>query len=613
MYSDIVMYIMIADIIAILYFVCFNLLSGKRKLIHWLFAAQAFSLVIWQIAIIAMKLVDPDNTRALFLCDAFSNIGAAYIPVVMVLLSHTYTKGWSKIPKKYLLLTIPPFITILMVFTNPWHHLYYKVFAIKASDIVFGPYMLFSGAFSYFCLLWALVMILRYCLQSSHRHYMTQSILVFISILVPTAVNFLATFQVLKLSIAATPLAFLVTVICQGGAIYYFDFLNIEPLALERVLDSISDGYVVVDGNRCVVSYNKPFSDVFAPRYDLHPGTGLKERANKQPEANEGIIYNLLTSIESAAASFGVISYEQPILDEQGMSYYVVEVTPLVVGEEIYGYIAMFKDVTRLREAMRREQDSMGREMERERLASLGQMIGGISHNLKTPIMSVSGSVGMLERLSDEYRLSVGDPEVTLEDHEEIYQEMRDWLGKIKTCCAYMSDIITSVKGLAANMSTSEDGEIDIEELFKRVLLLMQHEAKRWHCTITFDNQVPDGVHIQGDINNLVQVINNLVGNAIDAMSSGGGGDIKVTAELQTDQIVLCVADEGPGVPPETRKKLFKEMHTSKGAKGTGLGLYISSALVHGKFGGDLWLADTERGARFCLSIPLEKPETDEK
>ena len=76
--------------------------------------------------------------------------------------------------------------------------------------------------------------------------------------------------------------------------------------------------------------------------------------------------------------------------------------------------------------------------MERERLASLGQLIGGIAHNLKTPIMSISGAAEGLTDLVKEYDSSIGDPEVTNDDHHDIAKDMREWIEKIKTYTAYM-------------------------------------------------------------------------------------------------------------------------------------------------------------------------------
>lgn len=612
MYADYVMYIMIADIFAIMAFVIFNLVKRKTALIHRLFMGLAGAFVIWQIAIIAMKFAEPDDERTLFLLDAVSNIGTALTPVMTLLIALTFTQNLVRLPKRYLLFCIVPVISIVMIFTNNYHHLYYKVFSVYADRIVFGPYMLFSGGYGYVCLIAAMGVTLRFGLSSAQRVYMKQALVFSVGILIPLIVNVIATLRIAILSIAATPLAFVATIGCFGYGIYYLDLLNIKPLALQRVLDSISDGYIVLGGDGLIISFNRPFGEVFAPLFALKTGARLRDAVEPGETDNQGILYNLITSVDSCGRSRGAIFYEQAVLSDEGKHYFIVEVSPLIVNENVGGYIAMFKDVTRLREAMQREQESLSRAMERERLASLGQMIGGIAHNLKTPIMSVAGSVGVLGKLADEYAASIGDPEVTQEDHREIARDMNGWLQKIQECCAYMSDIITTVKGLAANMSTSESGEFTVDEVCKRVLLLTQHELKRGNCALRFISELPPGIQIEGDINNLVQVVNNLVSNAIDAMQDMGGGEIVVSARMEGGDVLLTVRDHGPGVPEAAREKLFREMFTSKGARGTGLGLYISSVLMRGKFGGGIQLDDCAEGASFTLRIPLDTDAREE-
>ena len=114
-------------------------------------------------------------------------------------------------------------------------------------------------------------------------------------------------------------------------------------------------------------------------------------------------------------------------------------------------------------------------------------------------------------------------------------------------------------------------------------------------------------IRLPGDINNLIQVLNNLISNAIDANSMTGGGKIEIGIEENQEYLDIYVKDSGPGINPNVKRKLFNEMTTTKGVKGTGIGLFISNAVVRGKFGGNMWARDNpEGGAIFGLSIPIE-------
>ncbi|MDD3347416.1 MAG: HAMP domain-containing sensor histidine kinase [Oscillibacter sp.] len=246
--------------------------------------------------------------------------------------------------------------------------------------------------------------------------------------------------------------------------------------------------------------------------------------------------------------------------------------------------------------------------LEHERFAFLGQMIGGLAHNLKTPIMSISGCIAAADGLIDECLQSLDDPVVTADDYREIYGEIRDWLGKVQDASAYMSDIITAIKGQATNVSASEESVFTLDELIKRTTLLMRHELVSSGCTLIPECDTRKNITLRGDINNLIQVMGNLISNAIYAQKQVGGGNIIIGMNEEDGQLMLYVKDTGTGIPENVRKRLFKEMVTSKGTQGSGLGLYISNAVVRGKFGGSMWAEENPGGGTIIgMTIPLDE------
>ena len=128
--------------------------------------------------------------------------------------------------------------------------------------------------------------------------------------------------------------------------------------------------------------------------------------------------------------------------------------------------------------------------VEQERLASLGQMIGGIAHNLKTPIFSVAGGLEGLSDLINEYDASIEAPSVTNEDMHDIAKDMREWIEKLKGHISYMSDVITTVKGQTTTLADNAIVDFSITELFKRVDILMKHEIKNALATLKIENNV---------------------------------------------------------------------------------------------------------------------------
>lgn len=244
--------------------------------------------------------------------------------------------------------------------------------------------------------------------------------------------------------------------------------------------------------------------------------------------------------------------------------------------------------------------------MEQERLASLGQLIGGIAHNLKTPIMSISGAAEGLSDLIKEYDSSIDDPEVNSQDHHDIATDMDSWIAKIRDYTEYMSDIITAVKGQAVTLSETQNVTFDIEELIKRVNILMKHELKNAIVYLNISVKADEHTRIQGDINSLVQVINNMISNAIQSYEGKTNQTIDLIIEQVGNQLHISIKDYGCGLPPKVQDKLFKEMITTKGKNGTGLGLYMSYSTIKAHFGGNITFESQEgNGTTFTIILPL--------
>ena len=247
--------------------------------------------------------------------------------------------------------------------------------------------------------------------------------------------------------------------------------------------------------------------------------------------------------------------------------------------------------------------------IERERLASLGQMVGGIAHNLKTPIMSIAGADEGLTQLVNELDASIGNPIVTEEDYHAIAKDMQEWIDKIKTHTAYMSDVITAVKGQAITLSDSQVFPFTISELFKQVDILMKHELKSALVTLRITNTVSDNITINGNINSLVQVLNNMISNSIQAYSGKSDEFIDLIANLRDNTTIeIIVKDYGPGLPKVVQENLFKQMVTTKGKAGTGLGLFMSYSNIKAHFQGDMtFKTETNKGTEFVITIPINK------
>jgi len=583
-------------------------------MLHKCFLAVAVFLIIWILAILAMGELDSQNETMLYILDSITTCCAATIVACLLLFSICYTNIYKNgAPDWWQWLFIGAFMSSVMVWTNPYHHLYYRVFSLERSEIIFGPYFYVHSIYTYVCVAWSVFLLIRHAIITKKKIQIRQTLLLIAGGVAPSISNIIVLIAGADNGIIITPLSFMITIMFHGFVIYKLHLFDVRPMAMQQLINWLADGYLVTNQFGAVIQYNQRFEDMLGKDHGIIEGHSIRESIRDEDVVNKTAMFNLISAIGSCRNSHSRITYEQPlsrnINGETEKKYYMVEINPLIMEDNVGGFMTIFKDVTQMRVDMQKMQENQVKMMENERLAFLGQMVGGIAHNLKTPIMSISGSVSAVERLVEECRESIGDEEVKPEDYTEIYAEVDKWLDRIKEAGAYMSDIIQTVKGQAQNMNMSDDLWFTLDDAIKRVMLLLRHELLNSGCNLIIDDKIINyDICIHGDINSLVQVITNLVVNSMDAQVNNGRRDILIDTVIDNENLVINVTDFGMGISDKTKKNLFRQMVTSKGTKGTGLGVFISNTVIKVKFDGQMSFEDNpEGGTVMSIIIPLKK------
>ena len=133
----------------------------------------------------------------------------------------------------------------------------------------------------------------------------------------------------------------------------------------------------------------------------------------------------------------------------------------------------------------------------------------------------------------------------------------------------------------------------------------MKHELS--HALVELEErlQLPGNTVVNGNINSLVQVINNIISNAIQAYNGKSGQNIDMIVSSAGNKLVISIKDYAGGLPKKVQEKLFKEMITTKGKNGTGLGLYMSYSNIKARFNGDITFETNNQGTTFNIILPL--------
>ena len=222
------------------------------------------------------------------------------------------------------------------------------------------------------------------------------------------------------------------------------------------------------------------------------------------------------------------------------------------------------------------------------RLAELGEMIGNIAHQWRHPLTRLSLLLQNLKALNKKQRLT---PE-----------KMTDMLDLANEQIFFMSDTIDNFKDFYKQGEEKQD--FTIEHAYTRVVEMVGHNLKHNNITINYLKESP--ITIYGNQNEFSQVLLNLIINARDALLSHRPlqPTITLTSQQSDTKSIFKISDNAGGIPESLLEQIFEPYFSTKGDKGTGIGLYMVRTIIQEKFNGTVTTYNDEGGAVFIIEIP---------
>jgi two-component system C4-dicarboxylate transport sensor histidine kinase DctB len=231
-----------------------------------------------------------------------------------------------------------------------------------------------------------------------------------------------------------------------------------------------------------------------------------------------------------------------------------------------------------------------GELLQASKLAVLGQMSAGLSHEVNQPLTALRALARNSLRLLESGRQDAVATNLQLMD---------DMVER-------MSRITRQLKSFARKADEQVAGSTPLLDCVRNALLLLEHRSRA--MDLQTDVDVPPGLRVRAEANRLEQVLVNLFSNALDAMAAEPRRQllVRVTAQDAGQRVRVQVQDSGPGVGDADLPHLFEPFFTTKPAgEGLGLGLVISAKIVH-EFGGTLRAVRLERGMSFEFDLAVD-------
>jgi PAS domain S-box-containing protein len=354
-----------------------------------------------------------------------------------------------------------------------------------------------------------------------------------------------------------------------------YDQTSSQAARMDAILDSVADGILILQPDRTIERCNpalarligSPSEEIIGRKHneaihwlELSHGPTLEQsEAGGWPLTPTATLYVEGDLLRSDGSKVPVGITYAPLLNHEG---------------QLLNVIASVRDVSHFRQA--------------EEMQST--FISVISHELKTPVALIKGYVGTLRRKDVRWDSK------TVQDSLTVIEDEADHLAEL-------IENLLDASRLEAGALSINATDLSLPRLAERVAERYRTQTDKHKIIVDLPQDFPV---VLADEQRINQVLLNLISNAVKY--SPKGGEVRISGQVRPEHVVVCVQDQGSGIPPGDIPHIFDRFYrageTARSVKGAGLGLYLTRAILEAH-GGSIWVDQKyTEGARICFSLP---------
>lgn len=372
----------------------------------------------------------------------------------------------------------------------------------------------------------------------------------------------------------------------------------LKTIAFQRnLIESSIDGILGCDENKRIVIFNKSMQKMLG--YDAHEVLHQMTFSDFISPPDD-LNFNAALENEGYGGQHKLLLYETGLTAKSGRKVPVqVSASALFDNEKVNGLVCFFRDLREIRK-LEREMEDQARILHQAKMMSLGRLAASVVHEINNPLSGILNYLRLMIRI-----LRRGAP-----SHEQI-EKFQRYLSLVETEISRCSQIVSGLLSFS-RMSPPNFGQVEIDELLQRSILLSRHKLELGNIRIESRVQ-PNLPPVIGDFNQLQQCVINLIFNALDAMPDGGTLNLDGRHDTEKDQVIVSVKDSGHGISPDNLEHIFEPFFTTK-KEGYGVGLGLST--VYGiieRHNGTVSVESQEgEGTTFVLALPVSNAPKNE-
>jgi two-component system NtrC family sensor kinase len=358
---------------------------------------------------------------------------------------------------------------------------------------------------------------------------------------------------------------------------------------LQNIIRSSVDGIVVVDTEGNVLIFNEGAERILDYKAEEVIGNPAVFRRFYDPEVARENMRRMRSKEFGPAGKLNTtrVSFIRKDGEEVPVNFSAAIIRD---GDRELGSVGIFSDMREHLRIRRELEQARIQLLQAEKIASLGRLAAGVAHEINNPLAGILIYADMLMK-------EVGA-------HPQWSQDLEEIINQTLRC----KQIVTRLLEFS-RQPLGQRVVFDVNDLVERCVELLSHQPL-FHDVEFIRDLHGDLPSILGDPGQIQQVFTNLLINAANAMNGKGRLTLTSRFEAGSAEVMLTVADTGPGIAPEIMDKIFEPFFTTKlPGEGTGLGLSVAYGIIQQHEGRIEVVNAPEGGAVFTVALPLESPE----
>lgn len=525
--------------------------------------------------------------------------GLFFVPPLWLLLAaHVFgLRRLSDSTRGRLLVGLPSLLALVALATNESHRLFVR----NPESLVDGAIEQWAGPLYWVWAGWGLALVMvgvglyvARSIQLISRCERRRGVLLAVAALAPVLASLAHELGVATGGHDRTPLFVGAGVTLLFLADWRHRVLATVPVARRDVIEHLADGVIVTDASAEILDMNPAAEQMTGASLREVQGRHLAdvvvEQADDRSDVDARAVHQLVERLISTGGKFAT-RFES--FAGQVFEIRMAAVRPEEAGASgLYVIIREITKQTRFEALMRQSQ----------RLETVAGLAAGIAHEVNNPLAYVRSNLSHVHRMTAELEVAASQKA----DRDELRLVIEEAIEGVDR----IGRIIDRVRRFS-RIGSEELAPASVNDIVRdavRVARLSRFGSVELHVSL------PDSVpSVEASAEALTQAVTNLVVNAAQSVAERGGS-VSVSTRAVDDQVEICVADDGPGVPPDVRERMFDPFFTTKKTgEGTGLGLAVAFGIAREHGGVLLYDPPAAGGAVFLIRLPVAQGRASEQ